>query len=1089
MKKCVPKTRLKATACEPLKQKALVTAVALAMSGAVHANPQGLSVAAGQASATALGSLMEIRNTPGAILNWQQFNIEAGETTRFIQDSAASAVFNRVTGGDASKILGTLQSNGQVFLINPNGILFGAGAVVDTAGFLASTLAATDADLLAGRLSFENGGQAGSIQNLGQLNAHSGGSVVLIAPQVENNGIIHAEGEILLAAGHHVTVVDLQYPSVGLKVEAKVGDSAINLGEVIGKNASFFGSLVGNQGHVEATGVEFGEGGTIRFVGDQGVNLAAGSSAVASGSSGGTVEVKASQGDALVAGSIQANGSDGSGGTVNVTGQRVALLDGADVQANGGGTGDGGLVQIGGGWQGKEADLQNSTYTVMQNGTSISANAGTNGDGGEVVLWSDDRTDFSGHIAAKGGSVSGRGGMVETSGKQTLQANGRVNVASVDGGGQYLLDPGDIEIVALAPTAEPTIAPSPAPGPAPAPVVFQSPTTAPTVSFVETGTLATALETGNGADVIVTTAGSGNGNITLVDPLLTVTPSVPASSLKLIADGGIFLNADIDLRSLPGTRLDLTANGAIELNANVFLDSADIVANYNVDAGLRLNGQFDNNLGFPPPLLVLNPFVLDSSRQPGPNAAGLVFDVGASTPVNQFDLNFGQFADSGGRFGASVTPVNFVTDGTSGLPYSFGVISTTGVDVEFRLPEDVSLFAGGNPLSVEVLDIDSDVSFARNVSTQPLQSVEVNILDLFIGSNGKLILNPFTFASISVEGSLRTEVGAELILNGNPDPEANANPSFGLFNSGAVFDVTGLGGILEPTDANGNPFAPGTAGLTIRANGFDSRIQNDAFQQSVLTIGPSVNILVDAGTSFAPFESGSSLVPNLPDIEDVLTISNYDSNTPMMSVGGQGFVGTVNVQGKARTDRGGLLIQGENISLSNGALTANGAQAAVLLESNSISNGLINNGIVRTNGALLGLTGLWDNTGTGTNPFAQGTIFGSKNLTVSGGSINPGANRFVVVDETLLNLRGVSLTGNIHTFAGSAMVMGYSGQGTGTMSTLNNAQINMAGYSAILVEGNAATGVATLGGTGVIRSANQGNVIVASNAIPPGTQQ
>ena len=110
----------------------------------------------GQATAQTIGNLTQITNTPGAILNWQQFNIDVGQTTQFIQQNAASQVFNRVTGGDVSQILGTLQSNGQVFLINPAGVFFGQGAVVDTAGFLASTLAASNTDLLNGHLKFSD---------------------------------------------------------------------------------------------------------------------------------------------------------------------------------------------------------------------------------------------------------------------------------------------------------------------------------------------------------------------------------------------------------------------------------------------------------------------------------------------------------------------------------------------------------------------------------------------------------------------------------------------------------------------------------------------------------------------------------------------------------------------------------------------------------------------------------------------------------------------------------------------------------------------------------------------------------------------
>src|SRR3978361_143730 len=88
----------------------------------VYANPVGPVVVSGQAAFATRGNHLLIRNTPGAIINWQQFSIQSNEATRFIQQSASSAVLNRVVGVDPSQILGTLQSNGRVFLINPNGI-------------------------------------------------------------------------------------------------------------------------------------------------------------------------------------------------------------------------------------------------------------------------------------------------------------------------------------------------------------------------------------------------------------------------------------------------------------------------------------------------------------------------------------------------------------------------------------------------------------------------------------------------------------------------------------------------------------------------------------------------------------------------------------------------------------------------------------------------------------------------------------------------------------------------------------------------------------------------------------------------------
>src|SRR5499426_2999296 len=112
------------------------------------ANPTGANVVRGTAAIHQAGNLLQITNSPNAIINWQSFSIGANEVTRFLQQSSSSAVLNRVTTQNPSEILGSLQSKlldgvttgGRVFLINPNGILFGAGAQIDVGGLVASTL-------------------------------------------------------------------------------------------------------------------------------------------------------------------------------------------------------------------------------------------------------------------------------------------------------------------------------------------------------------------------------------------------------------------------------------------------------------------------------------------------------------------------------------------------------------------------------------------------------------------------------------------------------------------------------------------------------------------------------------------------------------------------------------------------------------------------------------------------------------------------------------------------------------------------------------------------------------------------------------
>jgi filamentous hemagglutinin family protein len=201
---CLPKSRT----------KLLALAVATCFTSGSYALPTDPTVAAGNATFNQVGKVLNVTNSNGAIINWNTFSIGAGETTRFIQTSASSSVLNRVLSNDPSLIYGTLSSNGRVWLVNPAGIMVGAGGRVDVAGFVASTLNIRNEDFLAGKNLFQNTPGAGSVINQGTITTPSGGSVYLIAPNVTNEGIIHSpNGEVILAAGQTVSLIDSATPA------------------------------------------------------------------------------------------------------------------------------------------------------------------------------------------------------------------------------------------------------------------------------------------------------------------------------------------------------------------------------------------------------------------------------------------------------------------------------------------------------------------------------------------------------------------------------------------------------------------------------------------------------------------------------------------------------------------------------------------------------------------------------------------------------------------------------------------------------------------------------------------------------------
>ena len=163
--------------------RAIVLAIHAGLGLSAWALPQGATVVNGQVAVTqaAPGSQV-IKASNGAIIHWKQFSIGAGETTQFVQPSNSSAVLNRVVGPDISQLLGQLKANGQVFLINPRGIVIGGAARIDTNSFVASTLDMADADFLAGKLRFFASSGAGRVRNDGVITAGPGGRIALIAP-------------------------------------------------------------------------------------------------------------------------------------------------------------------------------------------------------------------------------------------------------------------------------------------------------------------------------------------------------------------------------------------------------------------------------------------------------------------------------------------------------------------------------------------------------------------------------------------------------------------------------------------------------------------------------------------------------------------------------------------------------------------------------------------------------------------------------------------------------------------------------------------------------------------------------------------
>ena len=207
------------------------------------------------------------QNSQNLSLNWLSFNIGAQDTVNFLQPNAQSIAINRIADPNGSVILGHLNANGQVFLINPNGVLFGQGAQVNTGGLVASTLDVSDSQLGRGTLHF-TGTSVGSVTNLGTITAAPGGYVALLGHAVSNQGAIHApSGSVALAGGSAVTLsfdgnhlLDMQVDASTLNALAENKQLIVaDGGQVLmsaGAKDALLASVVNNSGTIQAQTVE-----------------------------------------------------------------------------------------------------------------------------------------------------------------------------------------------------------------------------------------------------------------------------------------------------------------------------------------------------------------------------------------------------------------------------------------------------------------------------------------------------------------------------------------------------------------------------------------------------------------------------------------------------------------------------------------------------------------------------------------------------------------------------------------------------------------------------------------------------------------
>ena len=425
---------------------AIAAASQLIASVQVIAAPEGGKIVGGQGAISQTGLNTRVdQYTDRMAIDWKNFNVSAEERVEFLQPDASSIALNRVLSHSGSEIHGQIESNGQVILVNPNGVFFGENSRINVGGMIASGLQINSDDFLNGEFTFAAvDGAEGKVVNAGIINAATGGSVTLIGQHVKNEGLISAKlGTVNLAAGKEAVVTFESNGLVGVKIskailqdELGIDAAVINSGEinaeggkilltasvsqdifsqavnsggigdarsvVIHEDGSFTlgaGADVVNTGTLSAS-TEAGSAGRIVALGDNVTNFG-GITADSRLGSGGSVEIHSVNTTEIRGqGVVSAKSThQGKGGDVKILGSKVGIFDQSDVSTSG--ANGGGEILIGGDQSGGNPLVRNAEFIFIDNDVSITADGLLIGDGGRLITFASDTARIRGDLDRK----------------------------------------------------------------------------------------------------------------------------------------------------------------------------------------------------------------------------------------------------------------------------------------------------------------------------------------------------------------------------------------------------------------------------------------------------------------------------------------------------------------------------------------------------------------------------------------------------------------------------------------------------------------------------------------------------------------
>ena len=933
----------------------------------INALPTGGQVVAGQVAisqtSNATSATMNVNQaTQRAIVNWDSFNVGKNAQVNFNQPNQNAVMLNRVTGASSSVIDGAIKANGQVILVNQNGVTFGKGSQVDAAGVTASTLDIANKDFMDGKSTYKGNGQ-GAILNEGKITTNSdGGYIALLAPEVRNQGYLLAKkgsGTVAVAAGDQITLNFQSNSLISVKVDVATYNGLIENKRVVEVNGGLVVMAAGAANQLMASVIK----NTGRISASSAVN------------NGGIIEFVANT--VTQAGKVLANSKSAQGGQINIVGNDITIAANSKTTATGA-TG-GGQVNVGlastavsGGNQVNASASQNNFQSqaivkanaiaasnskqmaktvTMEQGSIIDTSATQSGNGGSIAIWSELKTIVAGTLQSMGGLLSGNGGFIETSSKGIVTLSPTANITTRSNSnsgktGTWLLDPIDLTIDAAA-----------------ANVISAALSNNNVVIEVNANTTACP---GMGACIQ-----HGNGNLSIASGADILKAGANYTSLTLLASGTFSLNANIS-----GQNLDVIIHSsAAYLNAGsaisaltVTVQAPVIYAAGAIQASNYFGGTSSSPLGNAINLLAQAIYI--SGR----------LSLGSNLPTNA----------------TTTVLVNGVIKRTEDLP---AYLNNQNASINL-LDQVYSSTAANDPNLLQANQV--------NQASQSGQS-QSNVINLFasnsitLNSTAQILANGTTGASIYVSApNITTQSGSVIQANGNNGPgglisfsgdQMTVSGSIvanGITDGGAITIIANNGDLNIQNaliQTNGSTGRGGSIGLSANNR---VAIEHTTIEATGFNQGGSIKIGNDASNGTLPFALSTTL-----DQYTSLNASQLDSNTSNQSGGLIETSGaTLNLLASINAGRGGMwLLDPNNITISTAA-TSGGTLPSYTA---SASASIVNATDIQTQ----------INAGTSVTILASGTITQSTALTFNVAVV--GQTPTLTISTTLGSQQAISL--------------------------------------------------------------------------------